>query len=135
MQRVIKSFTKRERKLKRTQQYIFDNFLPIYGINSPQDFIFSDQQKKITLEIGFGNGENLFFLARKYPERFFVGIEVYKQGIVHLLSLLEKYLIQNVKIYYNEATHILQFIPDEILHEILIFFLTRGKKNDIIKDA
>ena len=47
MQRVIKSFTKRERKLKRTQQYIFDNFLPIYGINSPQDFIFSDQQKKL----------------------------------------------------------------------------------------
>jgi len=38
-----------------------------------------------TLEIGFGNGESLVALAAAHPERDFVGIEVHRPGVGHLL--------------------------------------------------
>ena len=38
-----------------------------------------------TLEIGFGNGEHLAALAAAHPERDYLGIEVHRPGVGHLL--------------------------------------------------
>jgi len=122
-----KSFVKRERVLKNVKKKIFDDFLPQYEIKSKDINILlsqlSYQNVPVILEIGFGNGENLFFLAKSYPKQFFLGIEVYKPGIAHLLSLLKICPLDNIKICYNDATHVLEkYTTNLIFDKILILF-------------
>ena len=82
------------------------------------------------LEIGFGNGENLYFLAKNHPEQFFLGIEVYKPGIAHLLSLLNIYSLNNIKICYCDVMDVFEkHIPDIIFDKILILFPDPWPKN------
>ena len=125
--RGIRSFVKREgRKTARQQraletlweQYVIDlnqeiiDFTKIFGCNAP-----------VVLEIGFGNGNALFEIAKARPECHFVGIEVYKPGIGTLLAKLEETKLNNVRIINEDAVKVLnQHIKDESLDAISIFF-------------
>lgn len=127
MHKTIKSFVKRERHLGIIKQKIFNEMWPKYGLEvtshsiSPKN-IFS-RHSFITLEIGFGNGETIFSLAQKHPEHDFIGIEVYKTGIAHLLARLKTHPLNNIRIYNEDAVVILQqCIPNKSLDEILILF-------------
>ena len=120
--RPIRSFVKRQRKLSNEKQVIFDELWSKYVLDLSTEYPYSCCTH-LTLEIGFGNGETIFNLAQKYPERSFIGIEVYQPGIANLLSLLKKQPLNNIRIYYGDAVTVLdKCFLDYTLDIILILF-------------
>ncbi|HSG10614.1 MAG TPA: tRNA (guanosine(46)-N7)-methyltransferase TrmB [Gammaproteobacteria bacterium] len=124
--RTIQSFVRREGRITRGQQRALDQLWPLYGITpgSPVDLdaLFGRTAPR-TLEIGFGNGEALAEIAAQQPEHDFIGIEVHRPGVGHLLQLLEKRGISNVHIYNTDAVKVLtDCIPDNSLDRLLLFF-------------
>jgi len=77
----------------------------------------------LTLEIGFGNGNALFAMARAAPHEDFIGIEVHRPGVGHLLLALEQHALQNVRVFNEDALLVLRTaLPDECLDRVLLFF-------------
>ena len=75
------------------------------------------------LEIGFGNGEALFTLAANQPAVDYLGVEVHEPGIGHLLLLLERSGLSNVRVIDRDAVEVLrQMIPDACFDAVNVFF-------------
>jgi tRNA (guanine-N7-)-methyltransferase len=124
--RRIRSFVRREGRITRGQQRALDELWPKYGI-APDEIVdldsVSGRSAPRTLEIGFGNGEALAEMAGQQPEHDFIGIEVHRPGVGHLLQLLEQRGIDNVRIYNADAVQVLkQCLPDRSLDRVLLFF-------------
>jgi tRNA (guanine-N7-)-methyltransferase len=76
-----------------------------------------------TLEIGFGNGETLVALAAAHPERDYLGVEVHRPGVGHLLLRVEELGLENVRIVCRDAVEVLsQCLPPASLDEVLLYF-------------
>jgi tRNA (guanine-N7-)-methyltransferase len=74
-----------------------------------------------TLEIGFGNGEHLASLAAAHPERDYLGIEVHRPGVGHLLMLTAS--LTNVRVSQHDAVEVLrEQIAPGALDEVLVLF-------------
>ncbi|MGB5305282.1 MAG: tRNA (guanosine(46)-N7)-methyltransferase TrmB [Gammaproteobacteria bacterium] len=124
--RTIRSFVRREGRITRGQQRALDELWPKYGI-APDEFVDLDslfgRSAPRTLEIGFGNGEALAEMAGHQPEHDFIGIEVHRPGVGHLLQLLDQRGIDNVRIYRADAVQVLkQCLPDHSIDRVLLFF-------------
>ena len=65
-------------------------------------------RRPITLEIGFGDGESLAAMAAAAPERNFIGLEVHRPGVGHLLLALEQRELTNVRVLRADATTLLE---------------------------
>jgi tRNA (guanine-N7-)-methyltransferase len=124
--RPIRSFVKREGRLTRAQQRALDELLPHYGLE-PDTVIepvsIFGRSAPVTLEIGFGNGESLATMAAQDPASDFIGIEVHRPGVGHLLLELEHREISNVRVFTADAIEVLECcIPDHSLGRVLLFF-------------
>ncbi len=62
----------------------------------------------VVLEVGFGNGDALASLARQYPRLNFLGVEVYRAGIISLLRKLGELGLENVRIVNTDAVELLR---------------------------
>ena len=125
--RPVRSFVRREGRITKAQSRALETLLPKFGVPdnpSQADFnaIFSNN-RPVILEIGFGNGELLAELAEKYPAYNYLGLEVHRPGIGHLLQRLQKNSIKNVRVMPDDAIEILRHrIPADSLQEIWLFF-------------
>jgi tRNA (guanine-N7-)-methyltransferase len=125
--RRIRSYVRREGRITSAQQTALEQLWPRYGLDpgsEPIDFaaVFG-RVAPITLEIGFGNGTALAALAEGAPERDFVGIEVHRPGVGHLLRLLESKGLTNVRLLCQDAVVVLRdCIPAGALAEVLLWF-------------
>jgi len=125
--RSIRSFVTRSGRITQAQQRALVQLWPKYGIEfapAPLDAqALYGRDAPRTLEIGFGNGENLAALARAHPERDFLGIEVHRPGVGRLLHTLESQGLTNVRLICEDAVEVLarQIVP-QWLQEILVFF-------------
>jgi tRNA (guanine-N7-)-methyltransferase len=125
--RPIRSFVTRAGRITAGQQRALEELWPQYGVEFsqlplelPQLF---GRSAPVTLEIGFGNGDNLAQLARAHPERDFLGVEVHRAGVGRLLLALENEALSNVRIVCHDAVEVLALqLPPGCLHEILILF-------------
>lgn len=117
----------REGRLTRAQGRALETLWPKFGVDPGTtpldlDLLFGRRAPRI-LEIGFGDGESLAELARARPECDYLGIEVHRPGIGHLLLALEKDAIGNVRIVRDDAVAVLrERIPDGSLAGVNIFF-------------
>jgi tRNA (guanine-N7-)-methyltransferase len=76
-----------------------------------------------TLEIGFGNGEALVAIAAAHPERDFLGIEVHRPGVGHLMLRAEALGLANLRVASRDAVEILSArMPDASLDAVLLYF-------------
>ncbi|WP_462321313.1 tRNA (guanosine(46)-N7)-methyltransferase TrmB [Halochromatium sp.] len=106
----------REGRLTAGQERAFRELWPRFGVDwapgetlDPQALFAADQASPapITLEIGFGNGESLASMAAAAPEHGFIGLEVHRPGVGHLLLLLEQQGLSNVRVLRTDATALL----------------------------
>ena len=125
--RTIRSFVTRSGRITEAQQRALNVLWPKYGIEfaaiplDAQSLYGRDAPR--TLEIGFGNGENLAALAQSHPGRDFLGVEVHRPGIGRLLLALEAQQLTNVRVICHDAVEVLaQQIPPQWLREILVLF-------------
>ena len=98
----IRTFRRRHtKKLSNNKQYLIDNILPII---KP----LKETQKDIILEIGFGGGEHILELSKRYPDSLIIGSEPFINGVVSLLSNISKNNVildefKNINIYPDDV--------------------------------
>jgi tRNA (guanine-N7-)-methyltransferase len=124
--RRIRSFVRREGRLTTGQRRALEVLWPLYGIDRVDpldlDVVFGRQAPR-TLEIGFGNGDSLAQMAAAAPEEDFLGIEVHRPGIGHLLQEIEARGLRNVRVMGRDAVEVLERqIPAASLDRVLLFF-------------
>ncbi|AOU99086.1 tRNA (guanosine(46)-N7)-methyltransferase TrmB [Acidihalobacter yilgarnensis] len=125
--RRIRSFVRREGRLTRGQQRAIDTLGPRYLLDAEDPPLslpdLFGRTAPVTLEIGFGDGESLADQATRHPERDYIGIEVHRPGIGHLLQLVERDGLTNVRLFCADAVEVLERrIPDAALATVQIFF-------------
>lgn len=111
IQHKIRSFVMRAGKLTNGQKRALDELLPQFLLDESQ--IFNQQSsfgndRPLYLDIGFGNGESLIYIAKMYPEINFIGMEVHAPGVGHLLLNIEKHQLKNIKIYQFDGVEVLK---------------------------
>ncbi len=74
------------------------------------------------VEVGFGSGRHLIHLAKKYPDKTILGIEIHKPSIEQVLRRIEHEKLTNIKIINHDARLILSKIPSNKLHSIYVHF-------------
>lgn len=135
----IKSFARRiSKSLSDRKKYLLKEVLPNYKFHL--DKLTPDS--KIYLEIGFGMGENIINLAEKYSDdknKFFVGAEVYLNGVVAVISKIEEMNAKNVFLHADDVNDLFDEIPDNFLESVYILFpdpwpKNRQKKKRLIND-
>ena len=124
--RRIRSFVRREGRITPGQQRALQECWPRYGLEADARLdlaqVFGRDAPR-TLEIGFGNGASLATMAAQQPQHDFIGIEVHRPGVGHLLQLIEEQGLGNVRVMREDAVQILQHcIVDDSLDRVLLFF-------------
>jgi tRNA (guanine-N7-)-methyltransferase len=125
--RQIRSYVLREGRLTPGQQRAFDTLWPQWGLEYQPHQLDLHQafgnDNPVYLEIGFGNGESLAEMARRYPERNFLGVEVHGPGVGHLLLRLQEYGCTNVRVVRHDAVEVLdQMLGRASLQGVYLFF-------------
>ena len=95
------------------------------------------------VEVGFGSGRHLIHLAKKYPDKLILGIEIHKPSIEQVLRRIEHEKLNNIRIINHDARLILSKIPSNKLHSIYVHFPVPWDKKehrrvintDFIKEA
>jgi tRNA (guanine-N7-)-methyltransferase len=125
--RTVRSFVLRAGRLTEGQQRALVELWPQYGIEEGEgeldlESLFGNDQPVI-MEIGFGNGEATWQMASNEPGRNFLGVEVHKPGVGHLLLKIEEHHIGNLRIACEDAVELLRKrIPDQALSGVRIYF-------------
>ena len=129
--RSIRSFVTRTGRITEAQERALEVLWPKYGVEfTPAplslDTLFGRRAPR-SVEIGFGNGDNLAKMAAAHPERDYLGIEVHRPGVGRLLLALEEARqtkgLTNVRLICHDAVEVLaRQIPPESLDEVIILF-------------
>jgi tRNA (guanine-N7-)-methyltransferase len=125
--RTVRSFVTRAGRLTSGQERALHRLWPRFGVEFGAgrldlDALFGRTARRV-LEIGFGNGEHLLSLARSHPECDYLGVEVHRPGVGHLLLALEASQLTNVRIVCHDAVEVLEEqIAPAALDEVLILF-------------
>jgi len=125
--RPIRSFVMRAGRMTSGQTRALEELWPRYGVEySPAplalDALFGRRAPR-TLEIGFGNGEHLASVAAAHPDRDYLGVEVHRPGVGHLLMLAENRHLTNLRVSAHDAVEVLRDqIPPGSLDELLVLF-------------
>lgn len=127
LHRRIRSFVRREGRLTDSQQRALDSLWARYGLDFKNQLVDLDQSfgrcAPKVLEIGFGDGESLLSMAQAHPEQDFIGIEVHRPGVGHLLQRAATLAVENLRVYCHDAVEVLeQSIPEGSLQRVQIFF-------------
>ncbi len=124
--RHIRSFVHRARRLSGRKQADykkqFDQFgiaVPSGGFNPASHF---PQTGPLTLEIGFGHAEVLLQEAQAFPERNFLGLEVYEPALARLLREIERLEFENLRVIRGDAAQLLPLFPSHCLNRLRILF-------------
>lgn len=124
--RSVRSFVVRAGRMTVAQERAWRELWPRYGIEDggPLDLRAAfGREAPVTLEIGFGNGESLAALAEAHPDRDFLGIEVHRPGVGHLMLRAEAAGLENIRIVCRDAVEVLEHgIADAALDEVLLYF-------------
>lgn len=142
--RKIRSFVCRKGRTTISQLNAIKKYWPLIGIEfqlTPLNFFSIFRfSAPIILEIGFGSGKSLVQTAINFPNKNFLGIEVYQSGIGSCLNLAYLSKVQNLKIIYYDAMEVItHMIMDHTLSTVQIFFpdpwnKKRHKKRRLIQE-
>ncbi len=116
--RIIRSFGRiKSRKLSDHKNSLLSDLPKNYAIT---DCDFTSQNN--CLEIGFGFGDFTFEKAKQNPQTLFFGSEPHLNGVVNLLSKLEKEPLSNLRISTQDVRLLLAQFPDNFFDQIFILF-------------
>ncbi|MCB1647256.1 MAG: tRNA (guanosine(46)-N7)-methyltransferase TrmB [Pseudomonadales bacterium] len=125
--RAIRSYVIREGRMTPGQTRALETQWQHYGLDvteSPVDIqaIFPVSQYTV-LEIGFGMGDSLFEMAVEHPDYNYLGAEVHRPGVGHLLHRAADAGLQNLRVFNADSLDVLsRAIPEGSLDQVQIFF-------------
>ncbi|WP_208434970.1 tRNA (guanine(46)-N(7))-methyltransferase TrmB [Bartonella phoceensis] len=118
------------KRLRNNQLARIKMLLPTFNIDlntpAPSDLttLFPSKIREVRLEIGFGGGEHLLYEMEYFPKTGFIGIEPFINGMAKMLMSLEQHKqYQNqLRLYDDDATHLLDWLPSASLDGIDLFY-------------
>ena len=122
-------FGRRHGKTIRPQQAAaLESGLRAYGLDlsapAPADLgtLFKNDVSAFQLEIGFGGGEHLLHRAAEVPATGFIGVEPFVNGMAKMMTALGKAPLANLKVYDDDATRLLDWLPPASLDGIDLLY-------------
>ena len=106
------------RKIPLLKKKNLNNFLK----NQKIENLFYRKKSKIIIEIGSGIGDNLFYLAKKYPRRKIIGVEPFKNGLANIAYFCEKHKIKNIYLFPFVFQKFITKFQNFIFDQCYIFF-------------
>ncbi len=95
--------------------------IPATGKLVPED-LFPSPIRELWMEIGFGGGEHLAAQAQAHPEIGFVGCEPFINGVASLLAHVDTQKLNNIRVYPDDARHVLDALPEGSLARCFVLF-------------
>ncbi|MRN42291.1 MULTISPECIES: tRNA (guanosine(46)-N(7))-methyltransferase TrmB [unclassified Brucella] len=114
--------------LRPHQSNLFEDLLPRLKLDlatsAPQDLcsLFEASVETVRMEIGFGGGEHLHHESGRYPQSGFIGVEPFINGMAKMLAALDQAPRPNLRLYDEDATAVLDWLPDASLAGIDLFY-------------
>jgi len=116
----LPSFVKRKGRIT-SKQSKYLKYLSEFSICDLSDLKnFSNGFNKFSLEVGFGNAENIQAEALNNPDTLFVGSEVYVSGIGSLIAFIKENDIKNIRIFADDIRLLLDNEAIEIFDSVKI---------------
>ncbi|MDB2492416.1 tRNA (guanosine(46)-N7)-methyltransferase TrmB [Gammaproteobacteria bacterium] len=116
----LPSFVQRKGRITKSQEKNLLS-LPEYEISSYLEIQKAKNNfEKVILEIGFGNGENVFKFAKNNRENLYIASEVYMSGIGQLLGDVINNDLNNVKIVTGDIRLLLEDVTKPIFDHVVI---------------
>jgi tRNA (guanine-N7-)-methyltransferase len=122
-------FGRRHGKTIRPQQAAaLELGLARYGLDltspAPADLrtLFPAPVSTVRLEIGFGGGEHLHHIASSQPQTGFIGVEPFVNGMARLMTSLNEAPLANLRVYDDDATRLLDWLPEASLSGIDLLY-------------
>jgi tRNA (guanine-N7-)-methyltransferase len=84
--------------------------------------LFDATMREIWLEIGFGGGEHLADQAEYHPEIGFIGSEVFENGVVKLISEIDRRRLANIRLYPDDVRPLLAALPLRSIGRVFVLF-------------
>ena len=103
---------------------LLPEFLVDLSVQSPQPLnaLFPVHTDRLRLEIGFGGGEHLIHRAVESPTAGFIGVEPFVNSMQKLLAHVEEAGARNIRVYNDDATQLLDWLPDACLDQIDLLY-------------
>lgn len=73
--------------------------------------LFPPPLERVSLEIGFGSGENLIHEAETNPRTGHLGCEAFVNGVAKTLASIEEKRLVNVRLHHGDALELLDWLP------------------------
>tara|TARA_B100001063_G_scaffold189004_1_gene179633 strand:- start:57 stop:737 length:681 start_codon:yes stop_codon:yes gene_type:complete len=106
-----------------------------------EDFFetFFMDKKKIILEIGFGDGENLINSAKRNPDIFYLGADPFLNTTVKCIKKILENNLKNITIWPDDVRKIIKLFPLKSISEIKLLFpdpwpKAKHKRRRLIQD-
>lgn len=86
--------------------------------------LFDNKVSDVRLEIGFGGGEHLVNEVRCCMDTGFIGVEPFVNGMAKCLALfsVQPHLLGRLRLYDDDATAVLDWLPEQSLSGIDLFY-------------
>ena len=84
--------------------------------------VFGADFGRFQLEIGFGGGEHLTHQALQNPGVGYIGVEPFINGMAKMLGAIEDHGLKNVRLYDDDASRLLDWLPDNCLDQIDLLY-------------
>ena len=110
------------------QQGLIDGLLPDLAVDlstpapARLEALFARPVEAVRLEIGFGGGEHLRHEAARFPDVGFIGVGPFVNGMAKMLAALEADPLPNLRLYADDATRLLDWLPEASLAGIDLFY-------------
>ena len=114
--------------LKPRQAALFDTLLPRLALDlsrpSPTDLrtLFAPAVDDLRLEIGFGGAEHLTAAAKASPHVGFIGTDAFVNAIAKALAAIDENSLTNIRLYFGDASELLDWLPDAALSRIDLLY-------------
>jgi tRNA (guanine-N7-)-methyltransferase len=114
--------------LRGRKQKLMDELLPKLILDPFSDGVedltklFPHPVKALHLEIGFGGGEHLTNQADLNRDIGFIGVEPFINGMAKMLGTIDDHRLENVRLYDDDASQLLDWLPDHCLDRIDLLY-------------
>ena len=113
--------------MTRGQERAWRELWPALGVETSDSMLDLDavfgRRAYRTVEIGFGNGETLVAQAAARPAEDFLGIEVHRPGVGHLMLRCEELAVRNLRIICRDAVEAFErLLSPASVDEVLLYF-------------
>lgn len=115
------------RALNTSQETLLRDRLPEISLNPdnlPDNLsdLFPAGVQNVWMEIGFGSGEHLVSQAKAHGDIGFIGCEPFINGVVKCVRDCDAEGLQNVRLYADDARHVLDNLKPGSLERVFVLF-------------